>query len=324
MDEAAKRNILVTGAAGLVGRKVLQQIGADPVSFGDVVALDVVSVPADAQNSGVIYITGDICDPTLVETLKAYDIDVVVHLAAIMAPGKDSSRDLEYKVDVLGTKNILEACIATGVDQYIGLSSGAAYGYHRSNPVPLRESDALLGNEAFAYSWHKRLVEEMCADYRVAHPQLKQLIFRPGTILGDDVKSPVSALFEKSVVMGIAGADSPFVLIWDEDVAAAIVKGIKEGRAGEYNLTCDGALSLREIARIVGKPYVPMPAFLLQGLLWVLKKAGLSQRGPEGVDFLRYRPVLANDKLKDEFGYVPEMTSREVFDRYQAAQEGRG
>ena len=47
-----------------------------------------------------------------------------------------------------------------------------------------------------------------------------------------------------------------------------------------------------------------------------MKRIGVSQYGPEQVRFLRYRPVLANDRLKNEFGYFPRKTSREVFQHY--------
>jgi UDP-glucose 4-epimerase len=42
------------------------------------------------------------------------------------------------------------------------------------------------------------------------------------------------------------------------------------------------------------------------------------------VNFLRYRPVLANRRLKEVFGYVPQKTSAEVFEFYLAARERRG
>ena len=51
----------------------------------------------------------------------------------------------------------------------------------------------MRGNEAFAYSHHKRLVEEMLADYRRDHPQLKQVVFRVGTILGETTRNQITA-----------------------------------------------------------------------------------------------------------------------------------
>lgn len=77
---------------------------------------------------------------------------------------------------------MLGGCADAGVKQLIVTSSGAAMD-HADNAVPLRESDPLRGNPEFAYSDHKRLVEEMLARYRQQHGSLKQLIFRPGTVL---------------------------------------------------------------------------------------------------------------------------------------------
>jgi UDP-glucose 4-epimerase len=319
MGSSQRPNVLITGASGLVGTKVLRAIGKRREAFGTIVALDVRPPPGEGRIDDADYVTGDIRDPVIGGLLKSRNIDTVVHLAAIVAPGKNSSPELEYQVDVLGTENILKACSEHAIVQFVYLSSGAAYGYHADNPVPLRETDALRGNDSFAYSKHKRLAEEMLVRFRRLAPGMKQLIFRPGTILGTGARSPVSAIFEGRFVIGIIGADSPFVMIWDEDVAGAIVKGVLECREGIYNLAGDGALTLHEIARRAGKPYLPLPAGLVKAVLWVLKRAGLSARGPEGVNFLRYRPVLANDRLKGEFGYVPEKTSAEVFAYYLGA-----
>jgi UDP-glucose 4-epimerase len=244
-------------------------------------------------------------------------VDTVVHLAAIVTPGPKSNRELEYSVDVLGTRNVLEACLAAGVRKIIVTSSGAAYGYYADNPVPLDEDDALRGNPEFAYSDHKRQVEEMLARYREQHPELEQLVFRPGAILGDQVANQITALFEKPVVLGVAGSDAPFTFVWDRDVVACIAKGIREERTGIYNLAGGGATPMREIAERLGKPYLPLPAWLLEGALALLHPLGLSQYGPEQVGFLRYRPVLSNRRLVEEFGYTPQLSSSEVFERYR-------
>jgi UDP-glucose 4-epimerase len=319
-----KPNVLITGASGLVGSKVLETMALHRERFGILVALDIRPAAKRARKEGIEYVIGDIGDPQMESLFHQHNISCVVHLAAIVSPGNDSSAKMEYRVDVLGTQNIVQCAIAADVRQIITLSSGAAYGYHASNPVPLKEDDPLRGNEDFAYSRHKRLVEEFLAKTRKSNPELRQLILRPGTILGPHVKSPVSAIFEGPVVIGIAGADTPFVMILVDDVAAIIVKGILENREGIYNLAGDGALPLRQIAKQVGKPYVPVPAWLLKGILRTLKAVKLSVRGPEGVDFLRFRPVLANDRLKNEFGFIPTMTSAEVFECYLCAMtQGR-
>ncbi|UCE87636.1 MAG: hypothetical protein JSU66_07990, partial [Deltaproteobacteria bacterium] len=184
----------------------------------------------------------------------------------------------------------------------------------------LREDDPLRGNDAFAYSRHKRLVEEMLARYRETNPELRQLIFRPGAILGDGVRNQISDMFERPIVLGVTGTEIPFVLIWDADVARAIVRGLREGRAGIYNLTGDGAITLREMARRMGKRYVALPAGLIRAALRLLRVVGATRLSPEQVDFLRYRPVLTNERLKAEFGFTPSMSSAQVFERYLASK----
>ena len=65
---------------------------------------------------------------------------------------------------------------------------------------------------------------------------------------------------------------------------------------------------------------VPLPAWLLRGLLTVLHPLGVVQYGPEQVMFLQYRPVLSNARLKRDFAYTPRYTSLEALDALLEAQ----
>jgi UDP-glucose 4-epimerase len=318
------KSVLITGAGGYIGRQVVKALAKDRRSVQTIVAADVRLPIEEDKLPGVDYVTADIRKQEFSDVLKKYAADVVVHLAAVVTPGRKSDREFEYSVDVLGTQNVLAGCLEAGVSRLIYASSGAAYGYHADNPDWLDEEDQLRGNVEFAYSDHKRQVEEMLAKWRLEHPELEQLILRPGTILGRATSNQITALFEKPYVLGLRGAPTPFVFIWDEDVASAILKGIHEGGSGIYNMAGDGALTLREIAAMMGKPYIPVPVWLITAALWVLKRLRLTQYGPEQVNFLRYRPVLSNKRLKEEFGYTPRKTSREVFDYYlEARHSGR-
>ena len=120
----ATRRILVTGADGFLGRGVVAALAREGVHT--LVAADVREVPAERRLPGVIYLVQDVRDPALAQTLADHAIDSVVHLASIVTPGKGSNREFEYSVDVLGSQNVLNVCVATGVKHIVVSSSGAA------------------------------------------------------------------------------------------------------------------------------------------------------------------------------------------------------
>jgi len=310
--------VLVTGGAGFLGSHVAAALVAHP-EVDLVVAGDV--RPPEHPIEGVLY---DDCDVTrsagLVPLLQRHDIDVVVHLAAIVNPGRD--HDLEYRVDVDGSRNILDACVEAGVRRIVVSSSGAAYGYHPDSPEWLRETDEIRGNDEFPYSRHKRLVEEMLAEHRRTDPQLEQVVFRIGTILGPTVQNQITALWDGRRILAVRGSESPFVFVWVDDVAGAMARAATDGPAGIYNVAGDGRLSVHEIAGRLGKPVLTVPAGLLAFALRVGRMLHLTVHGPEQVGFLRYRPVLANDALKRDFGFTPAMTSAEAFDAYLDTHPG--
>ncbi|GAA5132856.1 SDR family oxidoreductase [Alloalcanivorax gelatiniphagus] len=306
--------ILITGAAGYIGR----QLGERLAAHHQVLGLDVrvpEGLPFECRQ-------GDIRDPALGRWMAEQGTRVVVHLAAVLEDSGDRARD--HDIDVNGTRNVLEACVANGVEQLIVTSSGAAYGYHADNPPWLDEDAPLRGNPEFAYSDHKRQVEELLARYRHDHPRLGQLILRPGTVLGATTHNQITALFEGRRVLAIAGSDSPFVFIWDQDVVGAILHGIDTGARGVYNLAGDGALPIQRVAALLGKPLRVVPAWLLAGALAVGKRLRLTGHSPEKVNFLRYRPVLDNRRLKQEFGYRPRKTSEETFRFFIEQARARG
>lgn len=311
------KKVLVTGSSGYLGSQTVAGLAARADLA--VIALDV-REPA-TRLPGVTYEIADIRAPEVDAIVGRHRPDVVVHLASIVTPGKNSNRAFEYDVDVNGTRNLLQACVSHGVRRLIVSSSGAAYGYHADNPEWLTEDDPVRGNDVFAYSCHKRLVEEMLADYRASHPELEQIVFRIGTILGPTVRNQITDLFEKPKILAIAGSDSPFVFIHDQDVVGAILHGIDSPKTGIFNVAGDGKLTIFEIAQRLGKRCRVLPAGLLQAALWVLKKLNLTQYGPEQLDFLRYRPVLLNTRLKEVFGYTPKLTSAQVFDLYRHARQ---
>lgn len=309
--------VLITGGGGFLGTYVASALAVrDDVEL--VVSAD---VRTGHPRAGVVDVPLDVTAPdALAPILRAHRIDTVVHLAAIVNPGRDV--DLEYRVDVTGTAHVLAACVEAGVRRVVVSSSGAAYGYHQDNPEWIDEDQPLRGNDSFPYSRHKRLVEELLAQYRVTHPELEQVIFRIGTILGPTVQNQITALWDGRRILRIAGSDSPFVFIWVDDVAAAMTRAATDGPTGTFNVAGDGRLTVTEIAHRLGKPTFTIPAGVLSAALRVGRTLRLTVHGPEKVPFLRFRPVLANRRLTEQFGYRPALTSRQAFEAYLDAHPG--
>lgn len=312
--------VLITGAAGYIGQQLLNQLAIQHPQW-QLIAADIRPQNRAGMKLNIEPVLLDISQPAAVEDcVVTWQPSAIIHLASVVTPPPGMSEEQLHAIDVGGTQSLIQAAAAHGVEQLIVTSSGAAYGYDPQNADWLDEDQPLRGHAQFAYAKHKREVEVLLTDARVQHPHLKQLVLRPGTILGKQVNNQITELFKKRAVLGIRGSDSRFVFIWDQDVVDIICRGLRQQSAGIFNLAGDGALSLKEIAELLGKPYRALPAWLIRAALRALKPLGLSPYGPEQVDFLRYRPVLSNRRLKQDFGFSPRYSSREAFLAFLRAQ----
>lgn len=304
--------VLVTGGSGFLGRGVVAGLAAagHEVTSGDLL------VPDGPGDAGVRHVRLDVTAAAAVSAAVAGH-DAVVHLASIVDPD-GMGRHAAYRVDVDGSRHVLDACVEHGVGRLVVSSSGAAYGYHADNPVPITEDHPVRGTSAFAYSHHKALVEHLLADARREHPELEQVVLRIGTILGDAVDNQITALFHRRRLLAVRGSDSPFVFIWDTDLMAIVVRAVGDGPPGTFNVAGTGTLTIHQIAARLGKRTLAIPEPVLKAVLAVGSALQVSRYGPEQTGFLRYRPVLDNTRLRTVFGYTPELTSAEAFDRWLA------
>ena len=317
---ASPRSIAITGAAGYIGSRVLDRLLRDRGSVETIVAIDVRPVSEASRQAGVVYVAADIRVPHLDEVFREHRVDAVVHLAAVVTPGPEIDDGELHSVEVQGTENVLEACLASGVPQIVIVSDTAAYGYHPDNPTPIPESAPLRGNDEFAESRHKRMVEELLARWRQLHPELRQLVLRCAHVLGPHAHGHGTERLTRKWLAGVKGVEERFAFAWDEDLATLIVRGLHERRAGIYNVAGDGVVTAREIAERTGARLLSLSPALLRrviGMAWTL---GLTKDGPEQLWRVRYRPVPSTDALRRDFGAVPRLTAHEAFERFWSAR----
>ena len=139
-------NILITGAGGYIGRQVARQLAEQHHVIG-------IDLRSDSD-AGFDLRAMDIRNPALRDLVIDQQITHVIHLAAVLEFSGDRARD--YDIDVNGTRNVLDACLAGGVQHLTVTSSGAAYGYYADNPAWISETDPLRGNVEMPYADHKR------------------------------------------------------------------------------------------------------------------------------------------------------------------------
>lgn len=309
-------NVFITGAAGYVGSETVKVLKSKYPKV-NIVASDIQELPEYFKLNQITYEKADIRDQNRIEEIfLKHKINTVVHLAAALPSRDGLNREFEYSVNVKGTKVILDSCLNNGINKIIISSSGAAYGYHHDNSDCVAENHPLRGNVEFPYCDQKRIVEEMLNEYRNNYPNLKQTIFRLSATIGSNVKNQISEFFDMPILFGIKGRESPFAFIWDQDVVNCIVLSIIEDKEGIYNLTADGKIPMKSLAKIMNKPYLPVPEGVFKFALKYLQKLKVVPWGPEQASFIKYRLVMDNKKLKTEFGYIPQKNSEEVFKYY--------
>lgn len=315
---APASTVLVTGGTGYLGSLVVQRLAEQGA---EVIALDV--RPPREPVPGVEYVIGDLRTTDLPAVIAEHGVGAVVHLAAIVEPPKGMTEAELEDIEVGGTQRVVDACVAAGVQHLTVTSSGAAYGYYaRNDGRALTEDMPVTGSAEFAYSRHKAQVEALLARARRQHPQLGQLVLRPGTILGAQTDNQITALFTGRVVMTLRETDGPFNFVWDADVADIIVSGVTRGRTGIYNVAGEGVMTMRDIAKAEGSRVVAIPAEWVRTGLGVMRRFGVGRYGPEQVEFLLHRPVLDNTRLRRDFPGLPSKTTREVYAIFQQGRRG--
>ncbi|MEJ3746606.1 NAD(P)-dependent oxidoreductase [Actinomycetes bacterium KLBMP 9797] len=148
--------LLVTGSAGRVGRLLRPRLAR---AGRELRLLDVVAQAEAAAGSGETLIEADVTDLAAM-TSAAEGTDAVLHLAAY--PGEQIWSELQ-RLNVDGTRNVLEAARAAGVSRVILFSTIHAAGYHRRGDgflpatVPARPDTY--------YGWSKAAVEALGSLY---------------------------------------------------------------------------------------------------------------------------------------------------------------
>jgi nucleoside-diphosphate-sugar epimerase len=294
--------IAVTGAAGYLASVLIPRLDARP-EVASILALDVRPPgPAVATRSKVRFERADVRSADFARLFG--EVDAVLHLAFVVTPIADA-REV-FDVNVLGSERVFEGAARAGVRQIVYASSIAAYGAFADRALPLTEESPLRDQSDLYYMHTKFLVEERLDRFEREHPEVAVARLRPGAFVGPNCANALGALLRAPVVFGLAGGP-PIQFSWDEDVADAFVLALVRGARGAFIVTADEPITLADAARVMKRPYVAVPRWLVRALVGAAAAAGggrgrLYREWLEGVR----APVLGTSaKIRRELGYSP-------------------
>ncbi len=314
--------ILVTGATGFLGRKLIPKIQQEG---HDVVALVRKTSNREGLPKETEFREADVLDIKSLETV-VHDIDIVVHLAAYF-DFYPSDEDLMFKVNVEGTKNMMNACVGTNVERFIYCSSTEVMGAIRFPPAT---EDTELRPD-FSYGESKilaeRAIREISSDTGLPH-----IILRPTGVMGEGdlyVMYEVAQQLDMGKVFALPrNLSSRIMFTHIDDVVAGFIAALTPKSAlNQTIILCpDEAMSWQEFVDVmtthlgIKPPRLRVPS--------VLAKFGMALLSPmknrkkmtffwhaKSVDMMLSERVYSNDKAKRLLGWTPKVTMAEGFRR---------
>jgi UDP-glucose 4-epimerase len=234
----------------------LLRLGHDVIVLDDLSGGFIDNVP-----SGATFIEGSILDFELIDRIfKKYSFNFVYHLAAYAAEGLSHFiKRFNYNNNLIGSVNIINACVNYGVKCLVFTSSIAVYG---SGESPLREDMVPVPEDSYGIS--KLAVEQ---ELKVSHEMfnLDYVIFRPHNVYGErqnvgDRYRNVVGIFMNQILRG-----EPLTVFGDgtqvrafthiNDIAPTIARcvDVPAARNQVFNIGTDVPYTINDMAIVVAE-----------------------------------------------------------------------
>lgn len=297
--------ILITGISGYVGKVLLPYLLQDE-EINSVIGIDVKK--PDIEHKKLSFFKVDIRNPEILKHIK--NVDVVVHLAFIVTEIKD--KKLIYDINVNGTKNLLEAVKKSNIKKLIIASSITAYGSNPENINIITEDTPLRGNKESYYSHSKLIVEKMIDEFEKENKNIIVTRLRPSILCGANCNNFFLDLLNMKIIVFPKSNSEGLPVVHEDDVARAFYLVVKKNVSGAFNITADN-LSVKDIAKVLNKPTIGIPYFILKPLTDIGYKIGITSFSSHWTVLGRYPFTASNKKAKEILNWTPKYTPLEAF-----------
>lgn len=306
--------VVVTGAAGQLGTLVLVRLVADP-AVREVVCVDL--RPPRLHSAKIKYRAIDIRDAELAKVCAG--AHAVIHLAFIVTDYLPPRQFFDINVE--GSKNVFHQAVLAGVSRIIYSSSISAYGVLPGHPEPIVETTPRRLQSDLQYAAAKYQVEEFLDHFEREHSKITIARLRPAVLIGTGMDHTFGHALRRQVIFDVNAY--PIPVVWDEDVADAVILALQRNAHGAFNLAAEDPLTASEMARVAGLKVVQPPQRLLRlfagvsrlfgrfGFFRVMDPAWFTMRGA--------RMVISSERALRELGWQRLCpTAAEVIQQYVA------
>jgi dihydroflavonol-4-reductase len=282
--------ILVTGASGHVGVnlvKILTARGHHVRAF-----IHDSSFPCDETDVEVV--KGDVCD--LDSILRACEsAEVVYHLAGRISIGADNWATLE-KINIIGTRNVVEACLSSGVSRLVHFSSIHAI-VQEPLDIPVDESRPLVISKHYpGYDRSKAAGEEEIR--KGIERGLDAVIINPTAIIGPN---EFGSSYFGEAFLAMAKGKLPALVTggfdWVDvrDVAEGAILAEEKAPPGSKYLLSGHWATVKDMAAIISEiTGVPCPRFVCP--MWLA--AGIAPAAEKLARLTSRRPLFTGDSMR--------------------------
>ena len=321
-------SVLITGGAGYIGSHMVHALtdrGEHPVVL-DNLCTGVRGLVAE----NATFVEGDVADTRLVrETIQDLEIEAVIHFAgSVVVPESVENPLFYYANNTAASRNLIEACVAEGVQNFVFSSTAAVYGTPETMPV----SEDAPTNPINPYGRSKLMTEWMLRDTAEAH-DFRYAALRYFNVAGADgkgrtgqstprathlIKRACQAALGRVSHLGIFGTDFPTAdgtgirdYIHVMDLIAAHLLALDHLRDSGSSLICNAGyghgFSVREVVRAVER---------VSGQSLPVREEERRAGDPPAI-------VANSERLKSKLNWQPEFDDLDLIVRSAYAWESR-
>lgn len=313
--------VVVTGAAGPLGRRVCALIAADPgvdrVVGIDQPGQDVAPGGTSGSPAAVEMHLADLSDPDLRRWCEG--AAAVVHLGPSEPLATAGDRALDGTgstgTDLRGTRALLAAASDAGVSTLVVLSSAIAYGAWPNNPIPLTEDAPLRPDPDLAFAVEKAELERLAFDWQLNQDAVEATVavLRPTVAVAAQSRSWLARSPWSATGMQVSDAEPPVQFVHLDDVAAAVDLARRGRLDGVFNVAPDGWIPAEQLRALSGPaPRIHLPAAVAERVASFRWSFGFTATPPSVLAYRMYPWVVANDRLRAA-GWEPQHTNEEAF-----------